>query len=75
MSLTRFQLVWGPDSALKESQEGGGWIVGESGSHPDSWSVQRAAGAGGEGVTGREGALGGLQVEVGREHRFALVLR
>lgn len=72
-SPTRSLLVWEPGSGREESQGGEGWTGAESGSRPGSWSVRRAAGAGGEGAGGREGALGEPLVEADREHSFAHV--
>lgn len=73
VSLTRSLLVWGPDSGQEESQGGEGWTGAESDSRPGSWSVQPAAGAGGEGAKGREGALEEPLVEAGRGHCSARV--
>ncbi len=73
VSLTHSLLVWGPDSGQEESQEDEGWTGAKSGSHPGSWSAQPAAGAGGEGAKGREGALGELLVEADRGHCSAHV--
>lgn len=73
MSLTHSPLVSGPGSDQGGSQEGGGWTGAESGSRQGSWSVRPAAGAGGEGARGREGASGVPLVEADRGNNPAHV--
>lgn len=67
-SPTHSLLVWGPGSAQEESQEGEGWTGAGSDSRLGSWSERPAAGAGGEEVRGREGALEGPLVKADRGH-------
>lgn len=67
-SLTRSLLAWGPGSGPGASQGGEGWTGAESGSRLGSWSAQPVAGAGGEGVRGREAASGEPQAEADRGH-------
>lgn len=73
VSLTHSLLVWVPGSGQAESQGGEGWTGVESGSRQGSWSAQPAAGAGGEGARGREGASGEHPLEADREHSSAHV--
>lgn len=72
MSRTHSLLVWGPGNGQEESRGGGGWTGSKSGSHLDSWSVQPVAGAGDEGIRGREGVLV-EHLEADHEHSFARV--
>lgn len=65
--------MWGPGSGQEESLGGEGWTGAESGSRLGSWSEQPAAGAGDEGVRGREGASGEPLVEADHEHSSARV--
>lgn len=74
-SRTRSPPAWAPGSGREASQGGEGWTAAGSGSRLGSWSAQPAAGAGGEGAMGREGALGELLVEADREHSSARVPR
>lgn len=73
-SPTRSRLAWVRDSVPEGTRAGEDWAEGASDSRPGSWTVQTAAGVGGEEVAGKEDALGALRVEVARERSSVRVL-
>lgn len=74
VSPTRSRLAWAQGSVPEGTRAGEDWAEGASDSRPGSWSVQTAAGVGGEEVADKEDALGALRAEVARERSSVRVL-